>query len=228
MKKKNNGYQLLFSATLNKHIKVIKYVVEELGENIIFKNNDNDCLSIACKYNMNSRVIGYIMNKLGINDLTNINYLNMAIQHDNVYTITYLIEETNIDISKANIENIPKNSKEFLLGHGYMYFINQNKYVNLIRNILSNELFDQKNIEILIDYILENNLKGNILNYEKLFENIEYYDIINLFRNDIKFNFKKKEPENIKNKKIRKHSKKSISFKINNIEYKINEHKLRR
>ena len=59
---------------------------------------------------------------------------------------------------------------------------------NLINNIITKNDFSTNNIKIIINYILDNDLKENLISSENFFKKIKFCDLLNLENKGIRIN----------------------------------------
>ena len=107
MQQRHNA--LHFACMNNPNIKVIKYLIESKGFDLVATNKDgNNALHLACAKNPNIEVIKYLVEKginLNVTDKDGYNALHIAcIENPNIEVIKYLIEK-GIDYNQTNNEN---------------------------------------------------------------------------------------------------------------------------
>jgi len=97
----------------------------------------------------------------------------------------YLIKKCQISFHKFNIENINVRNMNFLKKKWLNKFCDKN---NLINNIITKNDFSTNNIKIIINYILDNDLKENLISSENFFKKIKFCDLLNLENKGIRIN----------------------------------------
>lgn len=166
----------------------IEYLINEKKMDIKQTDlNGNTCLLLACKYNKNLRIIKYLISKHkldpNIENKQGENCLMIAGQYNNSDIVSYLIIEKKMKISKLEGCKLSDVITKYLEKTGYMPFILKT-YEHPITNIINKDRITNQELDYILEYILNNNLKGNILSY-KILSKMSYEQLRILLANNI-------------------------------------------
>jgi len=177
----------------NLNIDILKYLIEDCKMNVNYKNKGTNCLLMACDNNSNIDIIKYLVEDYkmdtNIKNIDNDSCLSLACNNNkNTDIIKYLIEHCQTNIYELLVDEISIDNFNFLRKTGYINFIKNAANKNSINNIITENNFSDDNIKIIFDYIINNNLKGNLISSEEFFKKISFNNLLILATKGIKIN----------------------------------------
>ena len=190
------GSSLFMLACLKQTKEIISFLIDR-GSDIFHSNENNDmAFTFACKSNNNVETIKYLIN-LGF-DINHINFkgengLSLAcIYNKNMEIIKFLIENGASFERKSNLScehlNQNKELEKYLYESNYIVFLPfkaniMSKEQIEIFNILNNTFNDNIKINTLYEFIIKNELKGNLLkrlSNKELVDGFKYKQLLSL------------------------------------------------
>jgi len=206
----------------NVSLEIIKYLVENNKVDIRDKIYNN-CLKSIFEVSNDLQLIRYLVKKSDYKiEKFDKSFLHLISKKTDKNIAKFYIEELKININYFSISQM---SSEFysVFREGYISFYENGIVCQNVEfaKIIKKKTYSPSEIEIIYDYIMEKNLKGDILTNKDFYDNLSYEKLVNLCLQGIKIHLTIQEyiDDKIVFSNIFLKNKLEKIFTINNIDY---------